>query len=67
MRNFAFAITAALAGILLSEPSMAAKRSYNYCLQLAYNRGWSPDDMYSPSTRAHMQQFIRRCQQGKQN
>jgi hypothetical protein len=67
MRKLAFGIAAVLAGMLLSEPSMAAKRSYNYCYQLALNRGWSPSDFYAPSTRAELRQFIRRCQQGRQN
>ena len=58
---------AVFASNLLSTPGFAAKRSYNYCYQLALNRGWSPSDFYAPSTRAELKQFIRRCQQGRQN
>jgi hypothetical protein len=63
MRTHIFLAIAALALLLAWQPTDAAAqsqqaRSYNYCWQLAYNRGWERN------TRGE-RHFIRNCMRGK--
>ena len=63
MRTLVFMAIAALAILLAWQPTDVVAqsqqaRSYNYCWQLAYNRGWERN------TRGE-RQFIRNCMRGK--
>jgi hypothetical protein len=63
MRTHIFMAIAALALLLAWHPTDVAAqsqqaRSYNYCWQLAYNRGWERNSRGE-------RQFIRNCMRGR--
>jgi len=63
MRTHIFMAIAALALLLTWQPTEATAqsqeaRSYSYCWQLAYNRGW---ERYTRGER----RFIRNCMRGR--
>ena len=70
MRKLILAVIIVLAtATLLPAPSFAAKhvRSFNSCVQLALNRGFTYSDLYGGATKANLKRFIRNCQNGTQH